>query len=705
MAGNDEITRVKYFDGEFLRAVDFQTEQTYERDARRRHVLAHHTWGIVVGLELVEVPISGQAQLVDVVLMPGMAIDGFGRELVCYTAIRLDPTAFAAYNTLEYLAVWLSYEEQEAGALGSDWADCQSSEATRITEGWTIVVTNTSPTTPTQDEIIVEGTAAVAAPAPNSTPASTPVIPADESVPYQELPESSPGNRWLVRLGTVCWDPAQHGFTTAGRRLLEERSYIGAVAGALYTPADTLTVAQRTAPAELDAAEFATIEGRLKVQGRIKAEKDVWIDGGMIHFAFANGEEQSVPITLGREEPAGGASGNVLRLRLGNKPEATTVLSIGPGDASDKTTTPTDIVRINGQDVVEVPEGTLTFDAKTRQMIDLYATGTEHQYGLGVQSDTPSTANAPATPTALYLRSDSSFRWFKGGTHDDSGTNGGAGAGGQLQLELDGEGNLQFGERLAQLLNLWKQKYGIGIQSATMYFRSDYDFCWYRGGSHSDIRDDPGGGSLAMKLDESSNLSLEGNLYFGQRLDQLLNLWNDEYGIGIQNWTMYSRSAGDFCWYRGGVPSGNRDDPGAGGTLAMKLDQSSNLYVAGDLELGGRAPSIIHVQCYPFAKQNKGLDEAAEWEEDVSGDFSEVFQAFVVLNGFSIWSNTDPQKFDHYDHDASVNAIPQHAYVTITSPPNATQIKMEAFCSESLESNEADNSILATLVVIGRKAP
>src|SRR5581483_4391855 len=140
MATNDTIARVRYFDGQFLRAVDFEAEQAYDRDARRRHLLAHHTWGIVVGLELVEAPIAGQTDYVDVILNPGAAVDAYGRELVSYHTIRLDPSAFAGFNVDGYQDVWLMYQEDQAGALSSNWEDCQQSQSTRTTEGWTIVV-------------------------------------------------------------------------------------------------------------------------------------------------------------------------------------------------------------------------------------------------------------------------------------------------------------------------------------------------------------------------------------------------------------------------------------------------------------------------------------------------------------------------------------------------------------------------------------
>jgi predicted heme/steroid binding protein len=76
-------------------------------------------------------------------------------------------------------------------------------------------------------------------------------------------------------------------------------------------------------------------------------------------------------------------------------------------------------------------------------------------------------------------------------------------------------GTLSFGSSTRQMINLWGTQHGIGIQSSTTYFRSDSRFSWFRGGSHSDSQNDPGGGVVAMTLDGSSNLSIAGSIAAG----------------------------------------------------------------------------------------------------------------------------------------------------------------------------------------------
>ncbi len=81
-------------------------------------------------------------------------------------------------------------------------------------------------------------------------------------------------------------------------------------------------------------------------------------------------------------------------------------------------------------------------------------------------------------------------------------------------------GALSFGSRTRQMINLWDTTYGLGVQSATLYQRSgtgpDDGFAWYKGGTHSDIFRDPGGGSRLMTLDAYAlSANVHGAFYNG----------------------------------------------------------------------------------------------------------------------------------------------------------------------------------------------
>jgi hypothetical protein len=65
--------------------------------------------------------------------------------------------------------------------------------------------------------------------------------------------------------------------------------------------------------------------------------------------------------------------------------------------------------------------------------------------------------------------------------------------------------SLSFGSQTRQMLNLWGTKYGIGVQSLTVYFRTDNadvnnGFIWYKGGVHNDGYTNAGGGTEMMHL-------------------------------------------------------------------------------------------------------------------------------------------------------------------------------------------------------------
>ena len=74
-------------------------------------------------------------------------------------------------------------------------------------------------------------------------------------------------------------------------------------------------------------------------------------------------------------------------------------------------------------------------------------------------------------------------------------------AGGGVVLS-DSTPALSFGSTTRQMLNLYGAFYGIGVQPATLYFRSFDTFCWFQQGSHIDNALDPGvNGTTLMKLE------------------------------------------------------------------------------------------------------------------------------------------------------------------------------------------------------------
>ncbi len=79
----ERFTRVNYFDGQLLGASDFADEQDYFRGKMRLQNRAHYGAGVVEGLE---VEADGDGLRV----MPGLAYDCLGRELIVDEPIRVE---------------------------------------------------------------------------------------------------------------------------------------------------------------------------------------------------------------------------------------------------------------------------------------------------------------------------------------------------------------------------------------------------------------------------------------------------------------------------------------------------------------------------------------------------------------------------------------------------------------------------------------
>jgi hypothetical protein len=68
--------RLRYYSGQLLTADDFEAEQAYLLQGRRSDNRQLHGWGVVCGLGVVPSGSGG------VIVEPGLAIDGMGRQIV-----------------------------------------------------------------------------------------------------------------------------------------------------------------------------------------------------------------------------------------------------------------------------------------------------------------------------------------------------------------------------------------------------------------------------------------------------------------------------------------------------------------------------------------------------------------------------------------------------------------------------------------------
>lgn len=662
-ASTGEAVRPVYRDGQYLSAADFDLALDYPRRALGRHELGSHTWGLVVGLELEEVPDPSDPTLADVFLTPGMAVDGYGRQIVSFARIPIDTSLFDAFTDQAHRSVWIEFDETLAQSLGTGYDDCNSLEPNRAVESFRLLVDPLSTTT----DVLVNGVVAVAEPAAGAT------IPADTSAPFQELPSEPPLARWPLRLGSLRWDGGVRRFRPAGNRLLEQRRYTSVVAAEVLAPAKTLRIAPRMAFADEDAADFVEVDGRVRVHGRINAEKEVWLEGDPLRFTLDNGGgDTEVPMTLVRD----GGSGSVthrLRLDLGLTAKADTALSIGT-QADAASPNPVAEVRMDGR--VRIPLGPLDMaDLAHREKIELHGP----KWGVGTQPDT------------WYARSPKQFAWFKDGDHKDTALD--PGTGGTLLLELDGDGTLQFGATTQQMLNLWGTAYGIGVQDWTLYSRSNADFCWFRGGVHNNTRGSAGGGTVAMKLDANSKLSVfgaastTGDLTVGSGGDAIVHT---RHLRGKQS----GADGSDHLYLQWAVAK--NVVIGGGGTTAS-LDVTGGLTV--------RQPGVDAIDTVVKVVKREltvvnafdGLTGSPKaWNASWVGELDEVYTVFATVSGFSTVGETmqdDPTRSD-------VPCI--SAWVKLDGF-DSTHAWGHAFCAQVNRTQENNNSTAITVVAIGRK--
>jgi hypothetical protein len=291
-----DIERLNYYEGEYLGATDFQAEQDYQRDMRRRHNVGQHTWGIVSGLDLALVPTGVNAPgsnlpEVNVYVQPGMAIDGFGREIVVLSKTQLTTDLFAAYNNpaAQYIimSVWISYAQV---MLNPPSDACTAANASnsygRIQETFALSVTQ-SGAPPTDDLIVVDGTS-MQVPVPPTSTSKPPqpgviVLPYDDSIPYQEFSTDDSTDYWYVQIGQVFWDSNNQVLVQAPNLSTAlGREYAGNVSTAIYVPGGSLTIQDRFTPSPLPAGSTGvavTLEGSLTVDLFFNAQRNTLIGG------------------------------------------------------------------------------------------------------------------------------------------------------------------------------------------------------------------------------------------------------------------------------------------------------------------------------------------------------------------------------------------------------------------------------------------
>jgi hypothetical protein len=317
-------SRVNYSEHQYLRLAEFHDEQAYHIALRRRHNLSHHSWGIVTGLELVleqKVP----------VVRPGLAIDGYGRELLLLDRFTVDRPVFDRYGT-NRLDLWLEYDLAGADA-GAPAATCDPAtprQQYRAIERARVVVERASagPVEPRRPEIVpAEALDAVIGATPDDplrrwpvylgrlgmkiSEAGTPeytVVPA--GLPYIGLNAEiidHPGNASRLELGRA--DPSVDDRRDIGGETCVYKGETGREFAVFVPPDDgDLSSLKPT---------IAVTDGATQIRGTTVVHGNLVLDGSSLLFLNAVAEKD-VDVTEGPAIYRVAAGGDELRIDFGD---------------------------------------------------------------------------------------------------------------------------------------------------------------------------------------------------------------------------------------------------------------------------------------------------------------------------------------------------------------------------------------------------
>jgi hypothetical protein len=214
----DPIARPTFYEGEILPAADLIAAVDYARNQTARHDRYLHRWGIVDGLALQgkqTATASGQ-KYTAVTLTAGIAIDGYGRELVLPADQAVDASGLASVVSPQS-GVWYPVFLQ-----GRDQAATPSASPANVCAA----------TSPTQVQEIAEIGFGPAGSQLNPDQQGSPALtdPPDDGVSV---------GPWRILLGYVQWDPVTREFADVGDEPAGTgvaRRYIGVTAATVVSP-------------------------------------------------------------------------------------------------------------------------------------------------------------------------------------------------------------------------------------------------------------------------------------------------------------------------------------------------------------------------------------------------------------------------------------------------------------------------------------
>ncbi|AOY82540.2 hypothetical protein BJP36_24120 [Moorena producens JHB] len=225
-------------------------------------------------------------------------------------------------------------------------------------------------------------------------------------------------------------------------------------------------------------------------------------------------------------------------------------------------------------------------------------------------------------------------------------------------FSLGGSNTLGFGSQARQMINLWEQDYGIGIQNSTQYFRTNKNFAWYKDGSHNDGELNAGGGTVQMVI-KDGNVGI-GTTNPNQMLDVVTSTSYNNRVVG-----RFYRPAGDtaaliecgdgneaFIQFKNQNTGGNSwmvgmDDEqfkiAYGSSEITDANQKFTVEQDGDIKVNGKKPFEIKKFGHFYNNYDTGYS-TSDWEAVIagfralSGDINEgdrpdIIQVYTYING------------------------------------------------------------------------
>lgn len=338
-----QTERPQYFENQYLGAADLTAGVEYARLQQARHALGGHTWGIAMGLHLVEKPSASGGGEVDLFVHPGFAWDGFGRAVVVLSPYKLSPEKFKGYTydaaidggspEGRLVEVWLRYSETETQGARPGFEVCRPPDQySRVDEFFQIEVGARQTFAGQRDAVSVAGHTTDAREALQSLNPSAPPL-YDETVPYQTFPDPEGAARWLIPLGLVRWKPAQGGVQAGNfvarndddrEQSRSQRRYVGVVAESVGAADGRIRLRDR-------AKDYSSVlsDDLVWVEGDLRVEGDARLFGGLLDLRDAAGQDNGAPLHVARDEK-NSAGGKSLRARIGSDKDGKNRFDVGP---------------------------------------------------------------------------------------------------------------------------------------------------------------------------------------------------------------------------------------------------------------------------------------------------------------------------------------------------------------------------------------